>query len=147
MSLFTAIVTATVFALFGLPYKYYQCWFSFSWVETVTGTVMYLSLAGGVGGLLGWLGAYLAMPNPRRTWLSTVCFMAPPGPSHCGPSSELARRRPHPLRFSHQQSAPARRVRSAPLVRDSGQSLATSITATRCGSRHVALGTSAGTCA
>src|SRR3954468_20477914 len=64
MSLFTAIVTATVFALFGLPYKYYQCWFSFSWVGTVTGTVMYLSLAGGVGGLLGWLGAYLAHAQP-----------------------------------------------------------------------------------
>jgi hypothetical protein len=64
MSLFTAIVTATVFALFGLPYKYYQCWFSFSRVGTVTGTVMYLSLAGGVGGLLGWLGAYLAHAQP-----------------------------------------------------------------------------------
>lgn len=67
MSLFTAIVTATVFALFGLPYKYYQCWFSFSWVGTVTGTVMYLSLSGAVGGLLGWLGGYLiqAQPTPN----------------------------------------------------------------------------------
>ena len=67
MSLFTAMMTATVFALFGFPFRYYQCWFSFSRLGTVTGTVVYLSLAGGVGGLLGWLAAYLtrAQPTPN----------------------------------------------------------------------------------
>jgi hypothetical protein len=60
MSLLTAIVTATVFALFGFPFRYYQCWFSFSRVGTVTGTAMYLALAGGVGGLLGWFPWYLS---------------------------------------------------------------------------------------
>jgi hypothetical protein len=67
MSLLTAILTATVFALFGFPFRYYQCWFSFSRVGTLTGTAMYLSLAGGVGGMLGWLGAYLthAQPTPN----------------------------------------------------------------------------------
>jgi hypothetical protein len=67
MSLLMAIVTATVFALFGFPFRYYQCWFSFSRVGTVTGTILYLALAGGVGGLLGWLAAYLghAQPTPN----------------------------------------------------------------------------------
>jgi hypothetical protein len=64
MSLLTAIVTSTVFALFGFPFRYYQCWFSFSRVGTVTGTAMYLALAGGVGGLLGWFAAYLAHAEP-----------------------------------------------------------------------------------
>ena len=64
MSLFTAIMTATVFALFGFPFRYYQCWFSFSRLGTVTGTVVYLGLAGGVGGLLGWLAAYLTHAEP-----------------------------------------------------------------------------------
>ena len=67
MSLLTAILTATVFALFGFPFRYYQCWFSFSRLGTAAGTVMYLGLAGGVGGLLGWLAAYLsnAQPTPN----------------------------------------------------------------------------------
>src|SRR3712207_2157659 len=64
MSLFTAIVTASVFALFGFPFRYYQCWFSFSRLGTVTGTLVYLGLAGGVGGLLGWLAAYLTHARP-----------------------------------------------------------------------------------
>jgi hypothetical protein len=64
MSLFTAIVTATVFALFGFPFRYYQCWFSFSRLGTVTGMLIYLSLAGGVGGLLGWLTAYFSHARP-----------------------------------------------------------------------------------
>jgi hypothetical protein len=60
MSLLTAILTATVFALFGFPFRYYQCWFSFSRVGTVAGTVIYLALAGGVGGLLGWFPWYVS---------------------------------------------------------------------------------------
>jgi hypothetical protein len=67
MSLLIAVVTASVFALFGFPFRFYQCWFSFSRVGTVAGTAVYLGLAGGVGGLLGWLTAYLghAQPTPN----------------------------------------------------------------------------------
>ena len=64
MSLLTAIATATVFALFGFPFRYYQCWFSFSRVGTAIGTVLYLALAGGGGGLLGWAAATVVQAQP-----------------------------------------------------------------------------------
>jgi hypothetical protein len=64
MSLFTAIATATVFALFGFPFRYYQCWYSFSRVGTTVGTVLYLALAGGGGGLLGWAAAAVSHARP-----------------------------------------------------------------------------------
>jgi hypothetical protein len=70
MSLFTAMMTASVFALFGFPFRHYQCWFSFSRSGTVTGMVVYLGLAGGVGGLLGWLAAQGGgkVRNRQLTW-------------------------------------------------------------------------------
>jgi hypothetical protein len=64
MSLLTAIVTATAFALFGFPFRYYQCWFSFSRLGTTLGTVLYLALAGGGGGLLGWAAAAVSHAHP-----------------------------------------------------------------------------------
>lgn len=64
MSLLAAIVTAVAFAVFGLPYRYYQCWFSFSKLGTVAGTLLYLLLAGGGGGALGWGLATLAKADP-----------------------------------------------------------------------------------
>lgn len=68
LALLTAIATATVFALFGFPFKYYQCWFSFSRLGTALGTLLYLALAGGGGGLLGWGVANLshALPTPNE---------------------------------------------------------------------------------
>jgi hypothetical protein len=57
MSLVTAVAVATVFALFGFPFQYYWCWFSFSRLGATLGTLLYLVLAGGGGGLLGWGGA------------------------------------------------------------------------------------------
>jgi len=64
MSLLIAIATAGVFAVFGLPYRHYQCWFSFSKLGTVAGTLLYLLLAGGGGGALGWGLATLANADP-----------------------------------------------------------------------------------
>jgi hypothetical protein len=64
MSLLTAIAAATIFALFGFPYRYYQCWFSFSRLGTTLGTLLYLVLAGGGGGLLGWGIAVISNAHP-----------------------------------------------------------------------------------
>src|SRR4051794_3467376 len=69
MSLLAAIATATVFALFGFPFRYYQCWFSFSRVGTALGTVVYLALAGGGGGLLGWATAAVSHARPTSNEL------------------------------------------------------------------------------
>jgi hypothetical protein len=69
MSLLTAIITATVFALFGFPFRYYQCWFSFSRLGTAVGTVVYLALAGGGGGLLGWGAAAVSHAQPTPSAL------------------------------------------------------------------------------
>src|SRR3954453_23122784 len=64
MSLLAAIATATVFALFGFPFRYYQCLFSFSRAGTALGTLVYLALAGGGGGLLGWAAAAVSRARP-----------------------------------------------------------------------------------
>lgn len=64
MELLTAIATATVFAVFGFPFRYYQCWFSFSPLATAVGTVLYLAVAGGGGGLVGWYVANLSHAQP-----------------------------------------------------------------------------------
>lgn len=64
MSLLVAILTASVFAVFGLPYQHYQCWFSFSRVGTIAGTFLYFLLAGAGGGAVGWAVAYVAKADP-----------------------------------------------------------------------------------
>lgn len=64
MSLLMAIVTATVFAIFGFPYRNYLCWFSFSKLGTAVGSVLYLLVAGGGGGALGWGVATLTKVDP-----------------------------------------------------------------------------------
>ena len=64
MTLLVAIVTAAVFAVFGLPYQHYQCWFSFSRIGTIVGTFLYFLLAGGGGGTVGWAVATLANADP-----------------------------------------------------------------------------------
>jgi hypothetical protein len=60
MSLFVAILTAAGFAIFGFPFRFYQCWLSWSRVGAPAGVLTYMVLAGGGGGLIGWLAAYLA---------------------------------------------------------------------------------------
>jgi hypothetical protein len=64
MSLATAVATAAVFAVFGFPFRYYQCWFSFSKIGTSLGSALYLAVAGGGGGVLGWGLAQLADAAP-----------------------------------------------------------------------------------
>ena len=67
MSLLTAIITASVFALFGFPFRYYQCWFSYSKIGTTFGTLLYLAMAGGGGGLLGWSVAFTSQARPTAS--------------------------------------------------------------------------------
>jgi hypothetical protein len=64
MSLLTALMTATVFAAFGFPYRYYQCWYSWGGARSYAAGLVYFVLAGGGGGLLGWLLALLAQAHP-----------------------------------------------------------------------------------
>jgi hypothetical protein len=59
-----AVVTAAVFAVFGFPFRYYQCWFTFSKIGTGLGSILYLALAGGGGGVLGWGTAQLVDIEP-----------------------------------------------------------------------------------
>lgn len=66
LSLFTAIVTATIFAAFGFPYRYYQCWWSWGGGRSVILGIAYFALAGGGGGLLGWFIAELGNAHPTK---------------------------------------------------------------------------------
>jgi hypothetical protein len=64
MSLVTAILTATVFASFGFPFRYYQCWYSWGGPRSYVAGLGYFAIAGGGGGLLGWLLAELSHAKP-----------------------------------------------------------------------------------
>jgi len=64
MSLLVAVITASLFAVFGFPVKYYQCWFSWSRWGTTGGLLLYFILAGGGGGLIGWAAAALSKASP-----------------------------------------------------------------------------------
>ncbi len=67
MSLATAVVVATFFAIFGFPYVYYRCWYSWGRLGTVLGLALYLLLAGGGGGLTGWAVGRLANAAPTSS--------------------------------------------------------------------------------
>jgi hypothetical protein len=60
VTLTVAILTAAGCAIFGFPFRFYQCWFSWSRWGANAGIAIYLLLAGGGGGMIGWL----ARPNP-----------------------------------------------------------------------------------
>ncbi|GAB1689486.1 hypothetical protein KRM28CT15_12890 [Krasilnikovia sp. M28-CT-15] len=64
VSLAVAIAVAAVFAVFGFPFRFYQCWFSWSRIGAPAGVLLYMALAGGGGGGIGWLTAYLANVPP-----------------------------------------------------------------------------------
>lgn len=64
MSLLTAILTAAVTAIFGVPFRYYQCWLSWNWLGANLGLGLYFALAGGGGGFLAWLAAEAASVHP-----------------------------------------------------------------------------------
>ena len=61
MSLFVAIIVA---GIFGFPFRYYQCWYSWSQLGTPLGIALYLTLAGAGGGFLGWGAAQLGGARP-----------------------------------------------------------------------------------
>lgn len=67
MSLGTAIVIATVFAIFSLPFRHYLCWYSWSRPGAIVGVTLYLILAGGGGGVLGWGAARLGHASPTSS--------------------------------------------------------------------------------
>lgn len=64
MSLLTAVVVASFFAVFSFPYINYRCWYSWSRPRAVSGVALYLALSGGGGGLLGWGAALLSNARP-----------------------------------------------------------------------------------
>ena len=71
MSLLVAIATASFFAIFGFPFLHYQCWFSWGRLSTALGSVLYFILAGGFGGLLGWLAGQAAHAQPStEQWIN-----------------------------------------------------------------------------
>jgi hypothetical protein len=53
MSLLMAILTAAGFSIFGFPFRFYQCWLSWSKIGALLGVLTYMALAGGGGGLIG----------------------------------------------------------------------------------------------
>jgi len=53
VSLLTAILTAMAFAIFGFPFRYYQCWLSWSRLSANLGIATYLLMAGAGGGFIG----------------------------------------------------------------------------------------------
>lgn len=72
MSLTVAIATAAAFAVFGFPFRLYRCWYTWSRVGTNVGVAIYLVIAGGGGGLLGWLAAPQLVAVSPYEWLNGV---------------------------------------------------------------------------
>lgn len=64
MSFWISVLVSVGFALFGFPYRHYECWFSFAKWSTVIGIGLYLALAGGGGGVLGWGVAMIGNAHP-----------------------------------------------------------------------------------
>ncbi|MEV5963345.1 hypothetical protein AB0L70_16360 [Kribbella sp. NPDC051952] len=76
MTLLVSVLTATLFAVFGPPYVLYQYWFTWTPIGTIVGTVIYLALAGGGGGFLGWFAAEVAMKaSPTQNpWVDGIIY-------------------------------------------------------------------------
>jgi hypothetical protein len=75
VSVLTAISVATIFAVFGFPYRFYHCWYSWSHKGAVAGFLIYLILAGGGGGLIGWLPAQLGQFAPSESeWINGLIY-------------------------------------------------------------------------
>jgi hypothetical protein len=75
MSLPVAMLVAAFFAVFGFPFRRYQYWYSWSQKGSVTGLLIYLVLAGGGGGLVGWLPAQLGNAyRPQGAWIDGLIF-------------------------------------------------------------------------
>lgn len=67
MSLFVAILTASLAATFNFPYRSYRCWASWGRGRVIKSVVLaYFLIAGVGGGFLGWLVASLANARPHE---------------------------------------------------------------------------------
>lgn len=69
MSLLAAVLTAAVVAAFGVPFRHYQCWFSWSWLGTNVGMIVYFAIAAGGGGILAWAAAQISDVQPSTNAL------------------------------------------------------------------------------
>jgi hypothetical protein len=75
VTLLAAILVAAVFAIFGFPYRFYHCWYSWSHKGAIIGFLIYLFLAGGGGGFVGWLPAQLGHVAPSPSpWINGAIF-------------------------------------------------------------------------
>lgn len=99
LSLLTAIAIATLFAIPGFPFRHYQCWFSFNKPGTAFGLIVYLGLAGGGGGALGWWVAELGAAHPTTNPLVDGALFGIGGALAlradftAGPKSDIVRQR------------------------------------------------------
>jgi hypothetical protein len=63
------VLTAAVVAAFGVPFRSYQCWFSWAWLPTNLGMMIYFTVAAGGGGLLAWVAAEATQVHPSSNAL------------------------------------------------------------------------------
>lgn len=64
MSLLAAAITAALFATFGFPFRYYQCWSSWGGWRAWVLALGYFVIVGLGSGFLGWLFAQLTHAQP-----------------------------------------------------------------------------------
>jgi hypothetical protein len=75
VSLLAAVLTAAVIAAFGVPFRHYQCWYSWSWLPTNLGIIVYFIVAAGGGGLLTWVAAEASDLRPSSNpWANGVLY-------------------------------------------------------------------------
>ncbi|MFI7598670.1 hypothetical protein [Actinoplanes sp. NPDC049681] len=75
MSIVSALSVSAIFAVFGFPYRFYQCWYSWSRKGAAFGVLIYVAFAGFGAGLIGWLPAHLSRLSPTgNAWLDGMIF-------------------------------------------------------------------------
>lgn len=74
MSLTVAILTAAVLSILGFKTTSWQYWLTWARGSTLLGTAVYLVVAGGAGGLIGWWVAQLANADPPGGLLANGFF-------------------------------------------------------------------------
>ena len=77
MSIVAALTVSAIFAVFGFPYRFYQCWYSWSHKGAAAGLLIYILFAGFGAGLLGWLPAHVGQVTPTgNPWVDGMIFGA-----------------------------------------------------------------------